>query len=122
MRLSIGSYISTVNKNHSICNFDMKDSLIYRDLLTQLSRNFPLSDLPIVLLGENMFLRLYFIWANICFFLKFLTSFFDNESYMRPMVSYIPPSSFIFLAMSSVCLSKYYWVFGVLEELPVFGC
>ncbi len=100
--------MSVMKKNHSIWNLDMKDYLIYLDLFIQVSLSLPLSARGIDLGGdENKYFRSWFMPAKTCFFLKLLTSFFDNESYILPMVSYIPPSSLIFLAITSVCLSKY---------------
>lgn len=104
-------------KNHSICNLAIKDSLIYFERFIQLFLSLPLSALLIVLLGEWNSLR-WCISDNTCFFLKLLTSFLDRESYILPIVSYIPPNSFIFLAIMSVCLSKYSLVL-IVEPL---GC
>ena len=78
--------------NHSICNLDIKDYLIYLERLIQLSLSLPLAFFDNDLGGENIFLLSWLIDAKICFFLKPLTSFFDRESYILPIVSYIPPS------------------------------
>ena len=61
------------HENQSICNLDMKDSLIYFERFIQLSLSLPLGSLVIDLEGENMFFLSWFIEAKICFFLNPLT-------------------------------------------------
>ena len=108
-----------MKKNHSIWNFAIKDYLIYLDLFIQLSRSLPLSARGTDLGGdEKRYFLSWFMPTRTCFFLKLLTSFFESESSILLMVSYIPPSSLIFLAITSVCLSKYSLV---LIDCPL-GC
>lgn len=96
----------------------IKDSLISFDRLTQLSlsrlESGPLDDL----IGENRFFLSFDIPAKTCFFLKPFTSFLDKDYSILPIVSSIPPNQFIFFAIISECLSKYYFAF----TFGPFGC
>lgn len=92
------------NWNHWILNFVIKASLIDRDLSTQFWP--PSFVLPCLVMDFESFLNgLWVVDPNWDLLLKFLSSFFAKDYSMYPTVSSMPPSSLIFFATLSACLS-----------------